>query len=48
MPNYKAGGTADIQLRFFTEMENSSGVNASVRVDNLRIECVNFTNNECT
>ncbi len=48
LPRYQAWGTADIQLRFFTDMENSSGVNASVRVDNLRIECINFTNNECT
>jgi len=40
--------TTDVQLRLFTEMENSSGANASIRLDDLRIECTNCTVNECT
>jgi len=40
--------TMDVQIRVTTDLENSSGVNASVRLDNLRIECTSFNVSGCT
>ncbi|MCP4959803.1 MAG: hypothetical protein GY925_11095 [Actinomycetia bacterium] len=48
MPTTTDYNTMDLQLRLHTDMENSSGVNASIRVDNFRIECTMFNSSGCT